>query len=80
LLIVDGGLLIVDCAAGATDNRQSCQRAIHSTIDNRQSTISNPLFCPMSSPADFDSGFGIADPRALRDVRRFSHEAMNTVF
>ena len=29
---------------------------------------------------DFDGGIGIADPRELADVRRFSHEAMNTVF
>ena len=29
---------------------------------------------------DFDGGLGIAGPRELGDVRRFSHEAMNTVF
>ena len=29
---------------------------------------------------DLDGGIGIAGPRALGDVRRFSHEAMNTVF
>ena len=29
---------------------------------------------------DFDGGLGIAGPRELGDVHRFSHEAMNTVF
>ena len=29
---------------------------------------------------DLDGGLGIAGPRELGDVRRFSHEAMNTVF
>ncbi len=29
---------------------------------------------------DFDGGLGIAGPRELGDVRRFSHEAMDTVF
>jgi FAD:protein FMN transferase len=29
---------------------------------------------------DVDGGLGIAGPRELGDVRRFSHEAMNTVF
>ena len=29
---------------------------------------------------DLDGGLGIAGPRELRDVRRFSHEAMATVF
>ena len=29
---------------------------------------------------DLDGGIGIAGPRELREVRRFSHEAMNTVF
>jgi FAD:protein FMN transferase len=33
-----------------------------------------------SGELDYDGGLGIAEPRALRDVRRFSHEAMNTVF
>jgi FAD:protein FMN transferase len=30
--------------------------------------------------ADFDGGIGIAGPRELGEVRRFSHDAMNTVF
>ena len=29
---------------------------------------------------DVDGGIGIAGPRELGDLRRFSHEAMNTVF
>jgi FAD:protein FMN transferase len=29
---------------------------------------------------DLDGGIGIAEPRELGDLRRFSHEAMNTVF
>ena len=29
---------------------------------------------------DLDGGIGIAGPRELGDLRRFSHEAMNTVF
>jgi thiamine biosynthesis lipoprotein len=33
------------------------------------------------SPSDdFDGGIGIAAPRAIADLRRFSHGAMNTVF
>jgi thiamine biosynthesis lipoprotein len=31
-------------------------------------------------PADLDGGLGIDKPRDLADVRRFSHEAMHTVF
>jgi len=29
---------------------------------------------------DLDGGIGLAEPRGLGDLRRFSHEAMNTVF
>lgn len=34
----------------------------------------------MSGSAEIDGGVGIDEPRALRDVRRFSHEAMATVY
>src|SRR5574339_786323 len=34
----------------------------------------------MSHGAEIDSGVGIDEPRGLRDVRRFSHEAMATVY
>ena len=33
-----------------------------------------------SRPPDFDGGLGVERPRELGDVRKFSHEAMNTVF
>jgi FAD:protein FMN transferase len=34
----------------------------------------------MSHGAEIDGGVGIDEPRGLRDVRRFSHEAMATVY
>ena len=33
-----------------------------------------------SGGAEIDGGVGIEHPRDLRDVRRFSHEAMATVY
>jgi len=34
----------------------------------------------MPGGAEIDGGVGIEQPRDLRDVRRFSHEAMATVY
>jgi thiamine biosynthesis lipoprotein len=42
--------------------------------------MDHPLAAPHRHPAYIDGGLGIDQPRGLADVRRFSHEAMATVF
>src|SRR5688572_16120284 len=55
------------CASGGMLHREACVEP----GGNRY---------PLGVPAVDDGGLGLERPRELRDVRRFSHGAMNTVF